>query len=247
MNDLASSRLRISSPLAETDSLRYVGPEGPCPYLPDRLARNEAYVVDQLDPAQYEMLMGRGFRRSGRVVYRPRCRGCSACRPIRIPVEPFERSRSLRRVWSKNQDLEVSVGEPEPTPEKYVLYRDYLKARHDGTMDRSFASFEAFLYDSPTGTLEFSYRLGDLLVGVSIADRCPTGLSSVYMYSDPALSVRSLGTYSVLWELDWCRRQRLDYYYLGYYVEGSLTMTYKARFRPNEMLNTEGCWLPFQD
>jgi arginine-tRNA-protein transferase len=68
------------------------------------------------------------------------------------------------------------------------------------------------------------------------------------MYFEPNLSDRSLGTFSALWEIDYCRRNALAYYYLGYYVPGSRTMAYKARFRPGEILDvTAGRWRPFDD
>ena len=52
----------------------------PCSYLEGREATDEAYLAWQLHPQRYFELMNRGFRRSGRVVYRPVCAACSACR-----------------------------------------------------------------------------------------------------------------------------------------------------------------------
>ncbi|MDO8631842.1 MAG: arginyl-tRNA--protein transferase, partial [Phycisphaerales bacterium] len=82
---------------------------------------------------------------------------------------------------------------------------------------------------------------------VSLADRVPGGLSSVYMYFDPDDAARSLGTFSILREIEFCRREGLRYYYLGYFVAGSRTMAYKARFRPHEMLLGDDRWLTFRD
>jgi arginyl-tRNA--protein-N-Asp/Glu arginylyltransferase len=228
---------------AEYDALRFVSPEAPCPYLPGRLARHEVYRADQLEPASYDRLLARGFRRSGRVVYRPRCRGCAECRQIRILVDEFRPSTSQRRVLRRNADLRVKVDRPELDDAKVNLFHRYLDAQHDGSMSRGKESLREFLYDSPTDSFEFQYWLGSRLAGVSIADRVPSGLSSVYMYFDPELSSRSLGTYSVLWEIDYCRREKLPYYYLGYYVAGCTTMNYKARFRPLEVLIGEDRWL----
>jgi arginine-tRNA-protein transferase len=109
-------------------------------------------------------------------------------------------------------------------------------------MSANVESFENFLYDSPLPTQDFCYRLGERLVGVSTVDRCPGGFSSVYMYFDPDEGKRSLGTYSVLREVEYSKTQGLPYYYLGYYVAGSKTMSYKARFRPNEILVQAGRW-----
>ena len=237
----------ITSPQADYDALRYVSPEAPCPYLPGRKSRSEAYLAEQLDGATYERLITRGFRRSGCIVYRPACRGCSECRQLRIPVAQFTPTRSMRRVWRRNLDLRVEVGGPVATAEKYILFERYLDAQHDETMARSYETFYDFLYDSPTTTREFSHYLGERLVGASIADVCPSGLSSVYMYFDPDHAGRSLGTFSILWEVEHCRREGLAYYYLGFYVAGSRTMAYKSRFRPNEVLVGPDCWTSFRE
>ena len=234
----------ITSAQAEYDTLRFVSGETACPYLPGLSLRTEAYQAAGLDPASHERWMSLGFRRSGHVVYRPRCRGCQACVPLRVCVNAFRRTRSMRRVWQRNADVRVSHIDLSPTPEKFDLFCRYLESQHDGLMSRSYESFLDFLYDSPTDSGEFEYRVGDRLVGVGVIDRCPGGLSSVYMYFDPAWGHRSLGTYSILWEIDHCRRHDLPYYYLGYYVAGSRTMEYKARFKPHEILGPDGCWVP---
>lgn len=232
----------ISSPQADYDALRYVSPETPCPYLPGRRSRSEAYLIGLLDRAVYERLMARGFRRSGRIIYRPACRGCRECRQLRVPVDRFTPTRSMRRVWRRNLDVRVEPGELAATDEKYVLFERYLDFQHDDTMARTYESFHEFLYDSPTTTGEFCYYLGERLIGASIVDVCPTGLSSVYMYFDPDYASRSLGTFSVLWEIEYCRREGLAYYYLGFFVAGGNKMAYKLRFRPNEVLTGADYW-----
>jgi arginine-tRNA-protein transferase len=219
------------------------GPDHACPYLPGRVARSEGFQADAMDPAVYAAFMDRGFRRSGRVIYRPVCDGCRACTPIRVPVRVFRMTRSQKRVWRRNLDLRVEVGRPEPTDERYDVYVRYLRDRHNGTMTGSREEFVDFLYDSPVDTLEFRYRLGRRLVGVSLVDRCPEVLSSVYMYFDPDDGCRGLGTYSILWEIFYARDRGMEYYYLGYRVAGCPRMSYKANFRPHELLGPDGTWI----
>ena len=149
----------------------------------------------------------------------------------------------MRRISRRNSDLMVSPGIPASTEEKFDIFRRYLDHQHDDTMPRTYDSFVEFLYDSPTDTVEFCYFLGNRLVGVSIADRCPGGLSSVYCFFDPEFHDRSLGTFSVLWEVEHSRSQGLPYYYMGYYIANSSTMAYKSRFRPNEILVADNQWI----
>jgi arginine-tRNA-protein transferase len=149
----------------------------------------------------------------------------------------------MSRVWRLNRDIDVSVGIPTESEERYEVFLRYLESQHDRLMGRSREAFADFLYDSPTETLEFAYRRGPRLIGVSIADRIPSGLSSVYMYFDPAFARQSVGTYSILWEIEYARKLGLPHYYLWYYVAESDTMSYKARFRPNEMLVADNHWI----
>ena len=70
------------------------------------------------------------------------------------------------------------------------------------------------------------------------------GLSMVYSFYDPAMADRSLGTFMILDHIERARRLGLPYLYLGYWVEGSKKMDYKARFRPQERLMPSG-WTRF--
>jgi len=149
----------------------------------------------------------------------------------------------MRRVLRRNVDVEVVVEEPVPTPRKFALYRRYLDAQHDATMSRSYEAFRDFLYVSPMQTLEFQYHLGRRIIGISVVDTCPDGLSSVYMYFDPDYRARSPGTLSALREIAYCREQGLSYYYLGFYVAQGKTMAYKVRFRPNQILAGRDHWV----
>ena len=153
----------------------------------------------------------------------------------------------MRRVWRRNADLRVDESKPVATDEKYALFCRYLDAQHDNTMSRTSETFNDFLYDSPIDTTEFRYQLGERLIGVSIVDRWDGGMSSVYMFFDPDFASRSLGTYSILWEIEYCRRRGLPYYFLGYFVAGSKTMSYKSRFRPNEILVGPDRWITFRE
>jgi arginine-tRNA-protein transferase len=235
----------ITSPQQEYDALRFVSHDIPCSYLPGRMARHEAYHVERMDGSLYERLMSRGFRRSGSIVYRPRCQRCSECRPLRVLVREFRPSSSMRRVMRRNADLRVETGACEFDDEKHAMFQRYLLARHDRSMTGDADSFRSFLCESPADSVEFRYFLGRRLLAVSVADRVPTGLSSVYMYHDPSESARSLGTFSILQEIDHCRREGWPHYYLGYLVSGCAKMSYKARFRPFEVLVAENRWLAF--
>ena len=62
----------------------------------------------------------------------------------------------------------------------------------------------------------------------------------VYSFYDTELTSRSLGTYMILDHVEHTRRLGLPYLYLGYWIEGSRKMSYKARFGPQERLGPDG-------
>ena len=222
--------------------------EHPCPYLPGRASESRALLAEGMPAGVYHRFMDAGFRRSGRLVYQPICRGCRACVPIRVPVNTFTPSKSQRRCRRKNQDLVVSAAQPAATDEKYDLYRRYVAGRHGRIADdESRESFEGFLYDSPVDTVEFTYRNGaGRLLGVGLCDVSAESLSTVYFYYEPAESRRGLGTFGALYEIEAAARLGLPYYYLGYWVDGCASMQYKADFRPAEVLGTDGVWRPLE-
>lgn len=217
--------------------------EHPCGYFGERQARN--LVIDPLArglPQIYGSALERGFRRSGGHVYRPHCRGCSACIAARIPVACFVPDRSQRRCLKRNAGVEVRIAEPLRSDENFELYRRYLERRHrgGGMDDPSAEDFERFLACpwSPTRFLEM--REDGELLGVAVTDRLPAGLSAVYTFYDPAAGDRGLGTYAILQQIAWAQREGLQHLYLGYWIPGHPKMDYKTRFRPLELLGEAG-------
>lgn len=213
-----------------------------CPYLSDRFARLQFSAEPIDDAAVYQLLMDAGFRRNGFLYYRPSCPRCRACVPIRVPVSRFRPSRSQRRTWRRNQDVQVTVGPLSADHERYELYCRYQRTRHNERQPSSWDEFRSGLCGSAIHTLEFAYRLSGRLVGVGIVDACPDALSSVYFYYDPELHRRGLGIFSSMCEIAECRRRGLAWWYIGYYVAGSRKMEYKQSFRPHELLGADGVW-----
>ena len=211
-----------------------------CPYLPGRSARHLAVRLEPGGPGLYHALMDLNFRRLGGLFYRPECDSCSECRMIRVLASEFRPNRSQRRCLKKNADLSIRITRPAPSDEKLALYRRYLESRHDGQMEGSAAEMQGFLYESPIETWECEYRLDRRLIGIGIFDVEPRTLSAVYCYYEPELAGRALGVFNVLRLLEECRRRKATHLYLGYYVADCQKMSYKANYRPCEILEPGG-------
>lgn len=216
----------------------------PCSYLPGRQARSQVAAPGNLIHSDtYSQLIDQGFRRSGLFTYRPHCDDCKACVPIRINVGQFEPSRTQLRIQKRHQNLLPLVAELAWSEEHYSLYTRYQARRHpNGGMDEdSRQQYGEFLLASRVNTrlVEFRDQEGVLKM-VSIIDVLEQGLSSVYTFYDPEAR-GSLGTYGILWQINQCRQLRLPWLYLGYWIENSEKMAYKANFKPAEY-RLDGQW-----
>lgn len=222
----------------------------PCPYV---VGRTERKVVTEITGPDAEGLHDRlsraGFRRSHNIAYAPVCPSCQACVPIRIPVAQFVPDRGLRRIGRANVAITGADVAARATAEQFQLFQRYQHARHgDGDMaTMSFYDFRAMVEDTPIETAITEFRDGEgKLVGGCLTDRLGDGYSAVYSFFDPALDRQSLGTWAILWMIGRAQSEGLPYVYLGYWVEESRKMAYKARFRPCEVL-VGGAWQTLGD
>jgi leucyl-tRNA---protein transferase len=218
----------------------------PCSYLTGRLARSQVAAPGHMIQADtYSQLIDQGFRRSGLFTYRPHCDGCKACVPVRVNVQQFQASRTQKRVLKRHKNLRPFVAELAWSQEHYDLYVRYQASRHPSTsMDEDGRQqYTEFLLATRVNTrlVEFRDQDGTLQM-VSIIDVLEKGLSSVYTYYDPDIP-GSLGTYSILWQISQCEQLELPWLYLGYWIEESPKMAYKALFQPSER-RIDGQWLP---
>ncbi len=227
----------------------YLTAPSPCPYLSRREERKVfTHLIGKRAVALNDTLTQSGFRRSQTIAYRPACEACRACVSVRVKADEFEPGKSLRRVLERNEDVRGAVVRADPTSEQYSLFRTYLDARHaDGGMaDMSVLDYSMMVEDSHVETRLVEYRIGassvsqGTLIAVCLTDVLADGLSMVYSYYDPDHQVRSLGSYMILDHIARARKLGLPHLYLGYWVEGSKKMAYKARFLPQERLGMDG-------
>ena len=232
----------------------YVTAPQPCPYLAGMFERKLfTHLTHDKPRILIDNLLKSGFRRSQNIAYMPYCDNCQACVSVRVRVADFSPNRTFRRIVERNRDMAGRQIAPVPTSEQYSLFRAYIDDRHGegGMADMSVLDYAMMIEDSIIDTLITEYRprvpLGRSspreqppLKAVALCDRLSDGVSMVYSFFEPDEQARSLGTFMILDHIEQARRLGLPYLYLGYWVEGSRKMNYKARFGPQERLGPDG-------
>jgi arginine-tRNA-protein transferase len=229
----------------------FVTSPAPCPYLP---GRSERKVFTELKGAHADALndaLGRiGFRRSQTVAYRPSCLDCQACVSVRVVADEFAPSGTQKRNLKRNGDLVATLCRPWSTAEQFELLQRYLGARHPGggmaTMDD--VDYADMVEHTPVTTHLIEYREPSAdgvtpgrLVGACLTDRQADGLSMIYSFYEPEDTARTgLGNYIILDHIRRAGDEGAPFVYLGYWVEGSVRMQYKVRYRPMERLGRNG-------
>jgi len=218
----------------------------PCPYLPDELSRLPLRLpIRRLQRNELDQRLATGDRRQGLMLYRTACPACVACEPIRIDVTRFRPGRTQRRVKRRGDlRIEAELGPLEPTQSKVDLYNIHKRGRALTSGERAIDidGYTAFLGESCCSSLEIRYYVDGQLMGVAVLDRGDEALSAVYFYFDPEHEDLSPGVYSVLTQVELCRRWGLRYLYLGLYIADCRAMAYKQRYLPHERL-LDGRWV----
>ena len=224
----------------------FITAPSPCPYVPGQQERKVfTHLIGGDTRHLNTQLSQNGFRRSQNIVYRPACDACKACTSVRVPVRSFDWSKSFKRVLKQNHDVVSTVVKAEATSEHYSLFRGYIDTRHaeGGMADMSVLDFAAMVDETITDSRIVEYRFGpnhpqagELICAV-LMDVLSDGLSLIYSFYEPSYDYRSLGTLVILDAITRANKLSLRYVYLGYYIEGSRKMSYKARFLPQERLS----------
>ena len=228
----------------------FVTNPSPCPYLEGKVERKVFTELNGRNSGELNEALGRiGFRRSQSVAYRPSCVDCSACVSVRVLTNEFAPNATQRKLIRRHADLEVNACRPWSTEEQYALLRKYLADRHPGggmaEMDEH--DYADMIEQTPVRTYVIEYREPSVdgrpgkLVGACLSDQQSDGLSMIYSFYDVGEGARKgLGTYIILDHIVRAARAGLPYVYLGYWVEGSDRMAYKASFKPLERLGRDG-------
>ena len=222
----------------------YTTTEYNCSYI-DKMDAQSLVVTPykSINQNTFQDLIEKGFRRSGQYIYKPNCKSCTACIPIRLSVKKFLPSKTQKRTYKKHGYFKIREAPLSFKKNHFDLYLKYQNKRHSfiNNEQNNLDDYNDFLIKSNVKSKLIEFWDGDLLKIISIVDIVSDGISAVYTFYDPDDDKVSYGTYSIIWLINWCKAHQLKYIYLGYWIGECNKMKYKTNFKPYE-LYIKGYW-----
>ncbi|WP_028972720.1 arginyltransferase [Spirochaeta cellobiosiphila] len=206
-----------------------------CPYIEGEEYRQEYFLAYDVNEVELDELFEAGWRRFGAYFFRPACRFCRKCIPIRTVIPELNLSKSQRRVMKKNADTRVIVNPLRYDERHFEIYKKHSLIKFHNEEDEEAFKQSFYLPAAPCGIIEY-YR-DNILVAFGFLDFGKESLSSVYFVYDPDYSQYSLGSFSVITEIKLGQKWGKRHYNLGFWIKENRSMSYKDRFKPCEIMD----------
>ncbi|MBN1559050.1 arginine-tRNA-protein transferase [candidate division KSB1 bacterium] len=210
---------------------------------------NEFSFQEKLSPAQMDAAWAHGWRHFGAYFFRYSVIGhgenVKHVVPLRVRVADFQASRSQRRVWRRNQNLQIQVRDACIDEEKTTLFDRHKTRFSDHVPDSLFSFLGEEPASVPCCAKEICLFHGSHLAAVTFWDIGDVATSGIYAMFEPTESRRSLGIYLILLSIHFSIQYQKKYYYLGYAYRQPSHYDYKKRFHALEYYDWNGAWLPF--
>ncbi|MBN8419564.1 MAG: GNAT family N-acetyltransferase [Verrucomicrobia bacterium] len=211
---------------------------------------DNAFICDSAPAEVMDQAWAAGWRHFGSYFFRYSTQrspdgSLQTITPLRIDLAACTFTKSQRRVLNKNTGLRSEIAPAAIDDELRALFQRHKQRFTDNIPD----TLETFLGPDPScGPGECRMLRvfdGPSLIAASFFDLGQQSASSVYGIFEPDHSKRSLGTFTLLQEIDFCRAAGLRWLYTGYATREPSVYDYKKQFRGTEYLNwSAGEWLP---
>lgn len=166
--------------------------------------------------------------------------------PSRYWLRDFKFTKSLRRVLNKNRDLKTVIRPLRITPDKSDLYDTYNYLRHGESPRKPLRELFKYYSDDDSKKLELCIFKENKLVACSFFEEGMYALYGNMAFWDVNEIERSLGTLTILLEVQYALRKNFYYYYIGHFYAQNPNYHYKARFGGFQLFDWDTeIWIPF--
>lgn len=212
---------------------------------------NETSVLQPLHPVIFDDLMAEGWRLLGQLMARHNysVHEGALCRtiPLRIALDRFVCSKSQRKLmrqnavihqvlrpirWQESMEMMFERHSERFTDRKPQLLADFIGEQAHRLPVQGW-QFDLQQHKESKAFAHSFFHIGE------------KSMCGTYCIYDPAFQSFSPGIYTMLLELELCRKLQMEYYYLGYIYDLPSKFDYKLGFYGTEYLDWKtNQWLP---
>ena len=243
MAEQAAPRQRLHPPRSILHPMNPRGPE----LLPPLPVFGEM-ELPHAAPEEMDALWAEGWRHFGAHFFRysygiGEDGALQFIQPLRMELADFRLSKSQRRVLRRNEDTEVRIVPAVVDDEREAMFLRHRKRFTSNIPDslRTFIPSPQPATD-PCQCLSVEVRAAGRLIAVSYLDVGAQAVSSVYAMFEPDEAWRSLGTYTLLHEIQGAAANGKRWLYPGYATAQPSHYDYKKSFHPLCCYDWNGHW-----
>jgi arginyl-tRNA--protein-N-Asp/Glu arginylyltransferase len=211
------------------------------------------YYPFSLSPSRLDRYLSAGWFRNSIMLFRSRllCMEGDLFNVvnIRLPLQDYTLSKANRKLLRKNKELfTYSINRASINVEKERLYEAH-KPRFKGFI---YNDLHQFLYSDTISSVFHTYEIevkdsNGKLVALSYFDKGQQSMASLLGIYDPEYSKYSLGTFTMLLEMEYALKMDFKFYYPGYIFDKPSVFDYKLRLGNYEYYDWRGKWKPYTD
>ena len=206
---------------------------------------NDSLTTSNMDLSDWDAKLANGWDRVGRYFFRRQydyvegfnsrleyIKAKFQLMPLRFRLDDaFSFTKSQRINQKRNKDLRCVYNSASVTEEKLLLFNAWHIARfgHLSNIEQWFAA-----ENCPFPTMECCVYDKDRLVACSFFDSTPNSNYSTLAFYDPYEKKRSLGTFTMLLEIEFGLKNKKLYHYPGHAHYQNTMYDYKKKFNNAE-------------
>jgi len=208
--------------------------------------------LNQIKQERLDAYLEKGFFRNANLMFRtqllPIDGKLNNVINIRIDLQNHHLPKRMSKLLRKNNKIfTITIGDICITPQKEALFAAHAH-RFKGFL---YKSLRHLLYGdqnmSVFDTREICVFDNEKLVAFSFFDIGKSSMASILGVFDESYGKYSLGTYTMLLEMQWALQHQYHYYYPGYIMDQSRDFEYKLKLGDVEYMHWDRGWLPFED
>lgn len=172
---------------------------------------------------------------------------------LRVVLDNYKEDSTQTKLFKRNTIFRTTIKPAEVSADKEELYANYRQSLPFVVSE----SLHHLLFGkgdthSIYTTYEVTVHDGERLIACGFFDLGQTSAQGITSFYDPAYKKYSLGKYLIYKKMEYCKNQRMRYFYPGYFVPGHSFFDYKLTIGRSalEFLTMNRQWLNidfFQD